>query len=182
MLFVAGVLCPDKMLCDHLAVHTRVPEAYGEVMSENSNGIKNDAKRKQGAENAERGRWGEAVAEAFLRKRGWIPVGRNVRPCTQDQRCELDLIVRSRDRMTIVFVEVKTHLRKSDRAGRLWRIDQRKRNILLRACTTWILKNKWHGNFRFDVIQVYGSPAGGSFPEIDHMENVHLFPSKWRFW
>ena len=54
--------------------------------------------------------------------------------------------------IVIVFVEVKTHIRKSTRASRLWCVDRRKKNILLRACTNWILKNKWHGNFRFDVI------------------------------
>lgn len=151
-------------------------------MNANPNEVKNDANRKRGAENAKRGQWGEAVAEAFLRRRGWILVERNARPCTGDQRCEIDLIVRSRDRMTIVFVEVKTHLGKSNRAGRLWRINQRKRNILLRACTNWILKNKWHGNFRFDVVQVYGDHGGVDAPEIDHVENVQLFPSKWRFW
>lgn len=151
-------------------------------MSETSSKSAPEANRKRGAENAARGRLGEAVAEAFLIDRGWTVVGRNVRPCARDQRCEIDLIVRSGNRQTIVFVEVKTHSRKSSRASRLWRIDRRKRNILLRACTNWILKNKWHGNFRFDVIQVYGASEGVAPWEIDHIENVHLFPSKWRFW
>ena len=144
--------------------------------------IKNEENRRRGAENVVRGSWGETYGESFLRRKGWLFVGRNVRPCANDQRCEIDLIVCSRDRSMIVFVEVKTHIRRSPRASRLWRIDKRKRSNLLRACTNWILKNKWHGNFRFDVIQVYGSPGGTDLPEIDHVENVHLFPSKWRFW
>lgn len=151
-------------------------------MDDKAENVKNETNRSRGAENVARGCWGESLAESFLRQRGWVLVGKNVRPCSKDMRCEIDLIVRSRDRTTIVFVEVKTHVRKSTRAGRLWRIDQRKKGILLRACTNWILKNKWHGNFRFDVIQIYGSPEGRDLPEIDHMENVHLFPSKWRFW
>lgn len=144
--------------------------------------VVNGANRKRGVENTERGHWGEAIAEDYLRKRGWVTVGRNVRPCVSDQRCEIDLIVHSKDHATVVFVEVKTHIQRSARAGRLWRIDKRKKRNLLRACTNWILKNKWHGNFRFDVVQVYGRPRGTDLPEIDHVENVHLFPSKWRFW
>ena len=171
------------MFYDRLAVHTRVPENLGEnQMDLMPDGEAHDLNRRRGEENAANGRWGESLAEAFLKRRGWITVGRNIRPCARDRRCEIDLLVRSRDRRMIVFVEVKTHARKSPRASRLWRIDQRKRNILLRACTNWILKNDWHGNFRFDVIQIYGSPGGSELPEIDHIENVHLFPSKWRFW
>ena len=77
---------------------------------------------------------------------------------------------------------MKTHRARSPRASRLWRVDKRKKAILLRACSNWILREKWHGNFRFDVVQVYGAPASGAAPEIDHVENVRLFPPKWRFW
>ena len=151
-------------------------------MSDVPRRAKSDENRQLGAENALRGCWGESMALSFLKQRGWVLVGKNVRPCERDKRSEIDLIMRSRDRTMIVFVEVKTHIRKSTRASRLWCVDRRKKNILLRACTNWILKNKWHGNFRFDVIQIYGSPHGTDRPEIDHIENVHLFPSKWRFW
>lgn len=130
---------------------------------------------------AVRGRWGETVAAEYLRAHGWTVVERNARPCAQDQRCEIDLVLRSGDGRSVVFVEVKTHRSRSPRAGRLWCVNRRKKNVLLRACTNWILRKKWHGNFRFDVVEVYGTPAGGP-PEIDHIENVPLFPPKWRFW
>lgn len=129
-----------------------------------------------------RGRWGEDCAVAYLKRRGWVVVGRNVRPCVADRRCEIDIIVRSRDHRTILFVEVKTHCSHSTWANRLWSVDRRKKGVLLRACTNWILRNKWHGNFRFDVVEVYGSPNVSTAPEIDHLENVRLFPPKWRFW
>ena len=128
-----------------------------------------------------RGRRGEEAAAAFLAARGWTVLERNARPCALDQRCEIDLVIQSRDKRSVVFVEVKTHRARSPRAGRLWRVNRRKKNVLLRACTNWILRKKWHGNFRFDVVEVYGTPAGGP-PEIDHVENVPLFPPKWRFW
>ena len=128
-----------------------------------------------------RGRWGEDAAAAFLAARGGTVLERNARPCALDQRCEIDLVIQSRDKRSVVFVEVKTHRARSPRAGRLWCVNRRKKNVLLRACTNWILRKKWHGNFRFDVVEVYGTPAGGP-PEIDHVENVPLFPPKWRFW
>lgn len=129
-----------------------------------------------------RGRWGEDVAAGFLQARGWIVLERNARPCPRDLRCEIDIVLRSRDGRSVVFVEVKTHRAHSPYAGRLWRVDRRKRNVLLRACTNWIMRRKWHGNFRFDVVEIYGTPGGGLPPEIDHIENVPLFPPRWRFW
>lgn len=140
-----------------------------------------ESMEQQGRANAVRGAWGEDVAAQYLRTRGWRIVGRNVRPCKNDRRCEIDLVMRDEERR-IVFIEVKTHLRKSPREGRLARIDRRKKLVLLRACANWVMRNRWHGNFRFDVVEVYGSPAGETPPEIDHIENVPLFPPKWRFW
>lgn len=129
----------------------------------------------------ERGRWGERVAADYLRGLGWRILDRNVRPCRVDRRCEIDLILESRDGRSVVFVEVKTHAVRSPRASRLWCVDRRKKNVLLRACSNWIMRHRWHGNFRFDVVEVYGTPAVGE-PEVDHIENVPLFPPKWRFW
>lgn len=140
-----------------------------------------DAKRRRGELSAARGRWGERVAADYLRGLGWRVLERNARPCRGDRRCEIDLVLGSGDGRSVVFVEVKTHQARSPRASRLWCVDRRKKNALLRACTNWILRRRWHGNFRFDVVEIYGMPAGGE-PEIDHIENVPLFPPKWRFW
>ena len=131
---------------------------------------------------AAQGHWGEDQAAALLLQKGWQVIGRNVHPCARDKRCEIDLIVRSRDGKSVVFVEVKTHKRPNERAPRLFGIDRRKKNVLLRACTNWILRTHWHGNFRFDVVEVYGSHRDGQPVAIDHIENVPLFPAKWRFW
>ena len=142
----------------------------------------NASESSRGEENASIGRWGEDVAACFLRSHGWNILGRRVRPCRRDRRCEIDVIARSRDRRTVVFVEVKTHAARSPRAAPMWGVDRRKKNVLLRACANWIMREKWHGNFRFDVIQVFGRRTGPNPPEIDHFENVPLFPAKWRFW
>ena len=129
-----------------------------------------------------RGAWGENVAVEHLRRMGWRIVGRNVRPCRKDRRCELDIVAYVPKERQIVFVEVKTHLRRSPYAARLWAIDRRKKANLLRACANWLMSRKWHGNYRFDVIEVYGGDASGSPPEIDHIADVRLFPPNWRFW
>ena len=129
-----------------------------------------------------RGCWGENVAAEHLRRKGWRIVGRNVRPCRRDQRCELDIVAYIPSERQIVFVEVKTHLRHSPYASRLWAVDRRKRANLLRASANWLMTRKWHGNYRFDVVEVYGEEAGNMPPEIDHIANVKLFPPNWRFW
>ena len=127
------------------------------------------------------GTWGEEVAATYFMQRGWRVKARNVRPCPADRRCEIDLIV-STPEGGIVFVEVKTHATRSPYASRLAAIDRRKKKVLLRAYANWILRERWHGNFRFDVLEIYGRHDAPTLPEIDHIENVPLFPSKWRFW
>ncbi len=126
------------------------------------------------------GRWGEDVAGRWLERLGWRVIERNARPCLADRRLEIDLIAFVPQRRTVVFVEVKTHRRRSAYASRLWAVDGRKKRNLLRACACWLRCRRWHGGFRFDVIEVYGVPGGES--EIDHVENVPLFPPRWRFW
>lgn len=126
------------------------------------------------------GRWGENVAGRHLERLGWRILDRNSRPCHADRRCEIDLIAFIPSERKVVFVEVKTHRRHSAFANRLWAVDRRKKRNLLRACTSWLMRRRWHGNFRFDVIEVYG--VEGGIPEIDHIKNVPLFPPRWRFW
>lgn len=126
------------------------------------------------------GEWGEDVAVAALRRKGWVIVARNVHPCSEDERLELDIIAYDRGADAMVFVEVKQHARHDDGGTRLRGIDRRKLMNLRRAATAWRLENKWHGAFRFDVIEVYGTP-GCRTPEVDHIERVALFTPRERF-
>lgn len=129
-----------------------------------------------------RGNWGEDIAVAHLGRIGWRILGRNVRPCKKDRRCELDIVAYVPSERQVVFVEVKTHRRHSPYASRLWAVDRRKKANLLRASANWLMERKWHGNCRFDVVEVYGERRSGVPPEIDHIMNVKLFPPNWRFW
>ena len=135
--------------------------------------------KEMGTLNREFGAWGEGAAADFLAAKGWRIVGRNVRPCPRDRRCEIDIVAEPREAGKVVFVEVKTHAGPAA-AGRLAGVDARKKHNLLRACANWVMRNRWHGDFRFDVVEVYG--VQGDVAAIDHIENVPLFPPKWRFW
>ena len=136
---------------------------------------------RRASESGAQGSWGEEMACLYLAEKGWSVVERNARPCAADRRCEVDIIARNPSG-GIVFVEVKTHKVHSSYATRLWRVGSRKKRPLLRACAWWVMSHRWHGDFRFDVIQVYGDSRSPRAPEIDHIENVPLFGPNWRFW
>ena len=129
---------------------------------------------------AAHGSWGEDVAADFLRRRGYLIVDSNSRPVAKDQRLEIDLVAWEESTDTMVFVEVKQHAKPEERARRLRSVARRKRANLRRACNAWRRVNKWRGSFRFDVIEIYGTPEGGR-PVIDHVEKVNLFAKPERF-
>ena len=126
------------------------------------------------------GEWGEDVAAEHLRRDGYEIIERNPHPVESDGRLELDIVAWERKSDTMVFVEVKQHAELSPYARRLRSVNRRKKRNLLRACNAWRRINRWHGAFRFDVIEIYGVPEGGR-PVIDHIENVALFAKRERF-
>ena len=136
---------------------------------------------RRGDVSVRQGVWGEDTACRYLARKGWSILERNAHPCKADQRCEVDVIAVNPSG-GIVFVEVKVHKRRSLYASRLWSVGRRKKRPLLRACANWVMSHRWHGDFRFDVIEVYGERDVTPEPEIDHIENVPLFGPNWRFW
>ena len=137
--------------------------------------------RRKGANlGVERGAWGEDVAAEYLRRGGFEIIERNRCPDRNDERLEIDIIAWDPHADTMVFVEVKQHATVSPYARRLRSVNRRKKRNLLRACNAWRRANKWHGAFRFDVIEVYGVPEGGR-PVVDHIPNVELFARRGRF-
>lgn len=137
-------------------------------------------KRMVGNVGVSHGEWGENVAVDFLRCRGFEIIDRNSRPFAKDARLEIDIVAWERSSDTMVFVEVKQHATCSPYARRLRSVDQRKRANLRRAFAAWRRVNRWHGAYRFDVIEVYGVPDGGR-PVIDHIPDVELFAKPGRF-
>lgn len=135
----------------------------------------------RGMRSVVQGQWGEGVAAAYLARKGWRILARDAHPCENDKRRDVDIIALVENENRIVFVEVKTHVSRSNYASRLWSVDWRKKRNLLRACSCWLYAHRWYGSYRFDVIEVYGRKEDAEPPEIDHIENVPLFPAYWRF-
>ena len=137
--------------------------------------------KRRNAENVSvrHGEWGENIAVEFLRRAGYEIVERNSHPVKKDRRLDIDIVAFDRRNDSLVFVEVKQHARHSPFEKRLRSVDRRKKSNLLRACNAWRWKNSWQGSFRFDVVEVFGSP--GEKSEVDHIAHVELFADKGRF-
>jgi putative endonuclease len=116
------------------------------------------------------GRRGEALAEAFLKRKGYSILERN----WEGKSGELDII--AMDKKTIVFVEVKT--RATEKFGApVEAVDKHKQEHIIRVATEYLQKNKKSESpARFDVISIR-IKAGSVFnrlkgPEIDHIEGA----------
>ncbi len=100
------------------------------------------------------GRWGEAVAAAFLRKQGYRIVEQNF-TCPLG---EIDIVARQGERL--VFVEVKTKAVAGILPPR-YSVDRSKQRQIVRV-SRWYLKEKKasRARCRFDVVEVIGSGSG----------------------
>ncbi len=113
-----------------------------------------------------KGNLGEALAEHFLKKRGFRILGRNVK----NHFGELDLIAQEKE--TVVFVEVKS----------LWgekllpeeAIGRRKMIHLKKAALLYLQEKGWlHQPVRFDVVAIHFLRLPGR-SRIRHLRNVLL--------
>lgn len=127
------------------------------------------------------GRWGEDVAVKFLERSGYKILERNVRPYKKDKRLEIDIVAYSEESDAVVFVEVKQHSKHSEYERRLRSIDRRKRLLMRRVCKAWLLVHKWTGSYRFDVVEVFGTPESKNEVEIDHIERVDIFVGREKY-
>ena len=119
-----------------------------------------------GSEAGRLGRWGEALAAEYLRKKGF-------RILEAGWRCrfgEIDLI--AADRKYLCFVEVK--LRKSaDFAQAREYVHRRKQDRLRITASVYLEVHPSALQPRFDVIEIY-APQGRATPapEIIHLEDA----------
>ncbi|MBO6067043.1 MAG: YraN family protein [Kiritimatiellae bacterium] len=125
------------------------------------------------------GSWGEEVASRYLRARGLEIIERNSRPCAADRRLEIDIVAYESRTDTLVFVEVKQHRDFSPYQRRLRSVNRRKLANMRRVCNNWRLRFGWQGGYRFDVLEVYGTPETGE-THIDHIRSVPLFTARER--
>lgn len=112
------------------------------------------------------GRWGEAQAAQYLRKKGYRILAANYH-CRFG---EIDLIASKKD--IVAFVEVK--LRKNDDfAQALEQVDAAKQKRLIRTAQMWIAENGDKLQPRFDIIEIYAPNGINADPErMIHMENA----------
>jgi putative endonuclease len=119
------------------------------------------------------GRWGEGVAVRMLRRNGLRIIGRRVRIGRRD---EVDIVAREGD--VLVFVEVKT--RASERFGRpADAVDAKKRRVLSRAAVRYLGHIRFEPvYFRFDLVEVVGSPREG-VSSVRHIREAFPLDSRY---
>lgn len=112
------------------------------------------------------GRWGEAVAADYLRKKHYKILSGNYR-CRMG---EIDLI--ASNRKYLVFVEVKTR-KDSSFASAAEFVDFHKQQRLIAAARLYLSQNETALQPRFDVIEIY-APQGTETkkPMVRHLENA----------
>ena len=112
----------------------------------------------------ERGKWGEAFALEFLKKKGYTAVAEGYR----SRFGEIDLIVKNRD--FLVFVEVKLRKNASFALAREY-VGYQKQRKLRATASLWLASHSTQLQPRFDVIEIY-KPEETAKPQIVHIENA----------
>lgn len=107
-----------------------------------------------------RGRWGEALAADYLRKKGYAIIGVGYRT----RFGEIDII--AENRKFVVFTEVKLRKNKDFARAREF-VDAGKRRRLIMTAKLWLSENETEKQPRFDVIEVYA-------PEGEEKNNVRI--------
>ncbi|MCS7083075.1 MAG: YraN family protein [Bacteroidetes bacterium] len=112
----------------------------------------------------ELGRQGEALAAAYLERKGWRILDRNYR----FERAEVDLV--ATDGREIVFVEVKTRA-SLDMGYPEEAVTAHKQRQLYRVAQAWLQERRmWGAPIRFDILAIVWPPGGQ--PSIEHLEDA----------
>ncbi len=139
-----------------------IKDAYKNCQELIEKGNKRKSIKENGPQHIQTGIWGEELAAAYLREKGYVILARD----WHSKHRDIDII--AQDGKTTVFVEVKTR-RSRDFGDPTDAIDYRKRNNLRHAIQHY-LNYKKINDFRFDVITVVGSMDSVN-PEIEHIED-----------
>lgn len=123
------------------------------------------SKQRHMARHNEMGKWGEDVAAAYLRQKGYVIRERDWRSGKRD----VDIIALTPDSLTVVFVEVKTRLPDSATAPEE-AVDAVKIRNLCVAADNYVKMYGVEEELRFDIITVVGTR--GCEPRIEHIEDA----------
>lgn len=149
-----------------------VKDAFGKCGELLQRARKRHDLKKNGPAHLQTGHWGEELAAAYLREKGFVILERD----WHSKHRDIDII--AQDGETTVFVEVKTR-RSRDYGNPLEAIDHGKRNHLRHAIQHYLCYRNI-SNYRFDVISIVGT-EGCTDPEIEHIEDFNIQElSRWR--
>lgn len=123
------------------------------------------SKQRHMARHNEMGKWGEDVAAAYLRQKGYVIRERDWRSGKRD----IDIIALTPDSLTVVFVEVKTRLPDSATVPED-AVDAVKIRNLCVAADNYVKMYGVEEELRFDIITVVGTR--GCEPRIEHIEDA----------
>ena len=112
------------------------------------------------------GVWGEELAAAYLREKGYVILERDWHSGHRD----IDIIAQNNE--YTVFVEVKTRRSRNFGEPEI-AVDSKKQKNLLRAINHYLNYRRLETPWRFDVITIIGTP-GCTSPEINHIEDFTL--------
>ena len=119
-----------------------------------------------GPEHLQTGVWGEELAVAYLREKGYIIMERD----WHSKHRDIDIIAQNDE--YVVFVEVKTRHNR-DYGDPEDSIDYQKQYNLKLAINNYLNYQKIEKPWRFDVITIVGE-LGDTMPEITHIEDFML--------
>jgi putative endonuclease len=120
------------------------------------------------AEHNNLGKWGEDSAVNYLKRAGYEIIDTEWR--NGRSKVDLDIVCRTPDETTVVFVEVKTRSY-SENAFPEDAIDLRKVRHLGRTADAYIRQHNVSEELRFDIITVIGQSQAGQ-PEIQHVKDA----------
>ena len=120
------------------------------------------------AEHNDLGKWGEQYVEAFLRRKGYIILERDWRHGRS--LCDVDLICKTADETTIVFVEVKTRSA-DDITLPEDAVTLNKMRRLGHSADNYVKMNNITEDLRFDIVALVGN-SNDEEPQINHIEDA----------
>ena len=120
------------------------------------------------AEHNDLGKWGEQYVEAFLRRKGYIILERDWRHGRS--LCDIDLICKTADETTIVFVEVKTRSA-DDITLPEDAVTINKMRRLGHSADNYVKMNNITEDLRFDIVALVGN-SNDDEPQINHIEDA----------
>ena len=120
------------------------------------------------AEHNELGKWGEECAAIYLQKQGYTIMDRDWR--YGRSKSDIDIICKSPDMRTVVFVEVKTRSHEEIMAPED-AVNVQKVRRLGRAADHYVKTYNIVEDLRFDIFTIIGRKDSSNI-KINHIENA----------